>query len=100
MRFEWDDRKSRSNRRKHGFSFEVASQVFADPLCLTIVDLPSGEEERLWAIGRLRNLTLAVVVHTVSEEAGEEVIRIISARKATPRERDFYEKAQQETDPA
>lgn len=51
-----------------------------------------GAEERLWTIGRVASLAILVVVHTRSDD-GEEVIRIISARKATPRERKFYEEA-------
>lgn len=94
MRFAWDDAKSLSNRRKHGISFEVASQVFADPFCVVLRDCNVGHEDRFWAIGVLRNLVVAVVVHTVSGQEGEDIVRIISARKATPAERRFYEEAQ------
>lgn len=91
MRLEWDETKSRLNRKKHGVSFEVATEVFADPFCLTIRDREVGAEERLWTIGRVANLVVLVVVHTSRDESGEEIIRIISARKATARERKFYE---------
>ena len=93
MRFEWDEKKSRLNRKKHGVSFEIAAEVFADPFCLTIPDRTAQGEERFWTIGRLENLVILVVVHTTRDEEGEEVTRIISARKATPRERRFYEEA-------
>lgn len=91
MRFEWDDEKSRRNRRKHGISFSLAAEVFADPFCLTIEDSAVAGEQRFWTIGRLENLVIVVVVHSLRDELGEEIIRIISARKATPTERSFYE---------
>lgn len=93
MRFEWDENKSRLNRKKHGLSFEKAMQVFADPFCLTVHDRTAWGEERLWTIGRLGQLAVVVVVHTTRTQDGEEITRIISARKATPRERRFYEEA-------
>ncbi|MBZ5511945.1 MAG: BrnT family toxin [Acidobacteriia bacterium] len=95
MRFAWDENKSRLNRKKHGISFALAKEVFTDPFCLTIPDLTVQREERLWTIGRLENLVIVVVVHTTRDEHGEEVTRIISARKATPRERTYYEEADQ-----
>jgi uncharacterized DUF497 family protein len=93
MRFEWDEGKSRQNRKQHGISFEIATEVFSDPFCLTIADQTFQSEERFWTIGRLENLAVLVVVHTTQGEHGEEITRIISARKATPRERRFYEEA-------
>lgn len=93
MRFEWDEKKSRLNRNKHGVSFEIAAEAFSDPFCLTIPDRAVHDEERFWTIGRLENLVILVVVHTTRDEQGDEVTRIISARKATPRERRFYEEA-------
>ena len=91
MRFEWDEAKSRHNRQKHGISFEVAKEAFSDPFCLTIRDSSRSDEERFWTMGRLENLVIVVIVHTMRDEGGEEVTRVISARKATPRERRFYE---------
>ena len=91
MRFEWNQAKNRLNRKKHGVSFEVAQEVFADPFCLTIHDQTIEGGDRYWTIGRVAKLVILVVVHTVTDQEGEEVIRIISARKATPRERTFYE---------
>ncbi len=95
MRFEWDEKKSRLNRNKHGVSFDIAVEVFADPFCLTVSDQTSKGEERFWTIGRLVNLVILVIAHTTRDDRGEEVTRIISARKATPRERRFYEEADQ-----
>lgn len=63
-------------------SFEIATEVFADPFCLTITDQTVEGAARLWTIGRLENLTILVVVHTSRGAREEEIIRIISARKA------------------
>lgn len=93
MQLDWDEKKNQMNRKKHGIPFEIAAEVFEDPFCLTIRDRTVHGEERFWTIGRLENLVILVVVHTTREEQGDEVTRIISARKATPRERRFYEEA-------
>ena len=79
MRFEWDDKKSRLNRAKHGISFRLAIEVFADPFCLTIADSSVQGEERFWSIGRLENLVVVLVGHSTRDDEGEEVTRIISA---------------------
>jgi uncharacterized protein len=57
----------------------------------TVPDQAIQGKQRFWTMGRLANLVVVLVVHTASDDSGEEVIRIISARKATPRERRFYE---------
>lgn len=86
--FEWDFKKAKTNLEKHGISFEEASTAFRDPLSLTIDDpLHSRDEERLVLIGMSYNNYLLIVVHT---ERGDN-IRIISARKATKKERKYYE---------
>ena len=86
--FEWDPQKAKSNLEKHGVSFEEASTAFQDTLSLTIDDpLHSIDEERLILIGMSQKNTVLVVVHT---ERGDN-IRIISARKATKKERKSYE---------
>jgi uncharacterized DUF497 family protein len=86
--FEWDPPKNRSNIEKHGVSFEEASTVFQDTLSLTIDDpLHSIDEERLILIGMSQKNRILVVVHT---ERGDN-IRIISARKTTKNEREYYE---------
>ena len=99
IRFEWDEAKNVSNRRKHGISFEEASQVFWDPLHVTVDDRVVDGEQRWQTLGLARRsagaLLLLLVSHTIREdlEPGTfiEVIRIISARKATPMERKSYE---------
>ena len=88
MKFVWDNNKALSNIRKHGVSFEEASTVLADFLSVTIPDpLHPDNEERLITIGQSERERLLVVVHT---EQGD-VIRLISARRATVRERKRHE---------
>ena len=95
IRFEWDQRKSRLNLRKHGVGFEDAVQVFFDPLRVIALDRVVDGEERWHALGYFEGILLLLVVHTISEECDEgkyvEVVRIISAREATPSERRAYE---------
>ena len=91
LTFEWDPQKAESNNEKHGISFEEASTVFRDPLSLTIDDpLHSTGEVRMVQIGISHKNRLLVVVHTERENN----IRIISARKATKKERDNYESSE------
>jgi len=86
--FEWDPKKAETNLKKHGVSFEEASTAFKDPLSLTIDDpLHSSDEERLILIGMSYNNSMLVIVHTEIRDN----IRIISARKATKKERNNYE---------
>ena len=91
MRFVWDAEKNRRNRVKHRVSFETAALVFEDPHALSIQDRVVEGEERWQTLGRVGDITLLLVAHTVHEENGEEVIRIISARTATAHERRAYE---------
>ncbi|MDE1938455.1 MAG: BrnT family toxin [Alphaproteobacteria bacterium] len=90
MRWTWDARKNRLNRQAHGLSFGTAQLVFDDPLAVSRPD-PSPEEERWQTIGTAGPVVLFVVHTWPEEEDGEEVGRIISARKATARERKAYE---------
>jgi hypothetical protein len=90
MRFEWDKRKNRLNCIKHGISFAAAAQVFADPLAIVRFDARVDDEERWQIIGVSAGVSVVLVACTVAEEEGDEIIRIISARKATPRERKAY----------
>ena len=84
IRFEWDPRKARSNERKHGVSFEEAESVFFDEQALLADDpQPAGTEERFVLLGLSASLRLLVVVHALRDR---DVIRIISARKATSAE--------------
>ena len=88
LEFEWDQRKARTNARKHGVSFEEASSVFADPLARTIPDpLHSDEEDRFVTAGESERRRVLVVVYTERQDR----IRIISARVASRRERKDYE---------
>jgi len=92
MLFEWDPKKSESNIRKHGISFDEARQVFNDPLHLSILDERfSYFEERWISVGRTAERRILVVVNLFFNEDGEEVIRIISAREPTSNERRQYE---------
>jgi uncharacterized DUF497 family protein len=90
MRFEWDEVKNRRNLEKHKISFETARLVFDDPHSRSIQDRVVDGEERWQTIGMIKGL-IVVVAHTYREDAEEEVIRVISARKATPAERRVYE---------
>jgi uncharacterized DUF497 family protein len=88
LNFEWDLKKSESNIEKHGISFEEASTIFGDPLSLTIEDpLHSRGERRMVQIGMSHKNRLLVVVFTERSDN----IRIISARKATKKEKVNYE---------
>jgi len=91
VRVEWDERKNRTNRRKHGVSFDLAQEVFDDPLALSKLDRVEAGEERWRTLGMVEGIVLLLVTHTVRDDHGEEVIRIISARKATAHERRHYE---------
>ena len=87
--FEWDPEKAKRNLEIHGVSFDEASTSFGDAHSLTIYDpLHSEDEDRFILIGNTYKNRLLVVVHT---ERGNR-IRIISARKATRKEREYYEK--------
>jgi uncharacterized protein len=88
--FEWDPEKAHRNENKHGVRFEEARTVFFDTLALTIPDPRDFGEERFVTIGQ-SEIGRTVVV--VSSEPGD-TIRIISARLATRREREFYEEGE------
>ena len=88
MQFEWDPVKATRNLARHGVSFDEASTAFGDPFAGTIADpLHSIDEMRVVTIGYSASRRLLVVVHVDRGEA----IRIISARRATRRERIKYE---------
>jgi len=91
MRIEWDDDKDIANRAKHGVSFEVAKLVFDDPLHISVQDRFEGDEERWRTIGLVGGVVLLLVAHTYRGSDAGEVVRIISARKASKRERVGYE---------
>jgi len=88
MQFEWDPEKAKRNYKKHKVSFEEAVTVFYDPLSATFDDPDhSVGERRFLTIGFSSHKRLLVVSHS---ERGEAV-RVISARRATPRERKRHE---------
>jgi hypothetical protein len=88
--FEWDEAKAESNRRKHGVSFDLAVQVFDDPDILAEQDRIVDGESRWRSIGMAAGIAILVVGHTVRGEGEDEIIRIITARKATRKEREKY----------
>lgn len=93
MKFEWDINKEALNLKKHGVSFEQAAYVFADPYALSIYDKNHSANEDRWVLlGKTIKELLLVVVHTFKDDDGIEIVRIISARKATSNEKTAYEK--------
>jgi uncharacterized DUF497 family protein len=89
MRFDWDERKERENRRKHGISFQEAVSVFADENALFMQDPDhSTDEARFILLGLSGNLRTLVVCHCYRKK--DDLIRIFSARKATKSERQTY----------
>jgi hypothetical protein len=91
MMFEWDAEKARANLAKHGVSFELAARVWDDPLIDIRLESVVDGEERWLAIGVVRSATILAVVHVIPDALDEERIRIVSARRATPRERRRHE---------
>lgn len=83
--FEWDEAKAQSNFRKHGVSFELARLAFADPFALSEQDRIVHGERRWRTIASVASVTVVFVAHTIEEEGDYEVVRIISARRATPK---------------
>jgi uncharacterized DUF497 family protein len=91
-RFEWDPEKAESNLRKHRIGFEVATRVFTDPFAVVEQDRIESGEHRWQTLGLVEGYLLLLVAHTVlDDEDGIELIRIISARRAEPKERNRYE---------
>jgi uncharacterized protein len=91
MAFQWDERKSQANLAKHGIDFHTASLAFDDPFSLTMRDeLHSDEESRFIMLAAIDAGTILFVVFTVRPQ---DVIRLISARAATRREKAIYEEA-------
>ena len=87
--FEWNDKKSASNERKHGVSFDEAKSIFTDQFARLIADPDhSDEEDRLILLGTSIHSRLLVVCHCIRMN---DSIRIISARKADKQEREVYE---------
>jgi uncharacterized DUF497 family protein len=88
--FEWDPPKAAANLKKHQISFEEARSVFFDEFAVQFFDeAHSLDEERFLLLGMSSGAKLLIVCHCERNEG--EVIRIISARKATKRESEFYQ---------
>lgn len=91
MTFEWDENKNQINKQKHGIAFEEAQTVFYDEQALLEYDeLHSENEDRFRILGRSDEGKILLVVHCIREET---IIRIISSRKATAREKAGYERS-------
>jgi len=88
VQFEWDQTKAAANLQKHGVSFQEARSVFGHPLATSVLDTEHvGDEQRWLTPGVSEQGNLVIVWHT---ERGD-TIRIIGARRGTPRERREYE---------
>jgi uncharacterized DUF497 family protein len=90
IKFEWNPSKAQSNLKKHGVSFEEAKSIFYDELAIQFYDNDNSEsEDRFIMLGISKELNVLTVCHCERQEG--EIIRIISARKATKNECKFYE---------
>lgn len=90
MKFAWNETKNGINRQKHHVSFDTAQLVFDDPFHVSRQDRIEDGEQRWQTIGLVHGVVLLLVAHTYTEADGQEVIRIISARKADKAERRIY----------
>jgi uncharacterized protein len=88
VEFAWEERKNRANRKKYRISFETATLVFDDPFHISVQDREVDGEARWQTIGMVSGAHVLLVAPTADEEANR--IRILSARKATRRERSIY----------
>jgi len=87
--FEWNNQKASANKKKHGVSFEEAKSVFYDDFAIQFFDTEnSNDEERFLMLGKSHLSRLLLVCHCEKDEG--ETVRIISARKATAKERKLY----------
>jgi uncharacterized DUF497 family protein len=90
MHFDYDPVKNRQNIQNHGIDFEDAKRIWDRPVYTEVDYRFEYEEVRFQTLGLMDTLVVILVVHTDYTEDGEEIIRIISARKALPRERKKY----------
>lgn len=94
MKFEWDENKNKSNLEKHGISFDEAALIFEGKILTRIDERRKYGETREISIGKIGEAVIIVVVHTKRNKK----IRIISARKASRKERRrYYEHIQRKT---
>ncbi len=91
LEFEWDEAKANSNIKKHGIAFEAVKSVFFDEYAIQFYDDESSqlEEDRFLMLGTSNEANVLLVCHCERQEG--QIIRIISARKATKSERNYYE---------
>jgi len=93
MKYEWNEEKNKLNQEKHGISFEESKEVFEDALQISKLDQRFNDFEERWiTIGATTKYKILVVANLFFTEDGEEIIRIISARKANKKERQSYER--------
>ena len=91
IHFRWNSSKNETNKKKHGVSFEEAQTVFFDESAMEFFDSKhSREEDRFLLLGQSFSLRTLMVCHCYKEE--DSIIRIISARKATAKERSTYQR--------
>ena len=83
--FEWDEKKEAINFKKHGIHFRTAAKVFFDPNKLIREDLDHGPELRYNILGKIHKIIFVVCVFKE-----DDVVRLISARPATPKEKERY----------
>jgi uncharacterized DUF497 family protein len=93
IQFAWDNQKAEANLKKHRISFELATNIFADPFALTRQDRIENGEYRWQTIGSVDGCLVLLVAHTQQENNDTEIIRIISARRADSKERKYYEQS-------
>lgn len=88
--FEWDERKNKQNKKKHGIWFEEAKTVFEDNYARTFYDEEHSEkEDRFLIIGKSCFNNILVVIHCYYKD--NQLVRLISTRKATTKEKEVYE---------
>lgn len=95
VRFTWDPRKAASNREKHGVAFDEACTVFVDPLAIVTEDANHAERSLITGMSVASRILVTVFIETVADDNGDDIIRIISARLATKRERRRYEEGEE-----
>jgi len=91
IRFEWDAEKVKNDERKHGVRFHDAILIFDDPFALSEQNQITDGEERWRTIGLAGGIAILLVAHTIRNEGSDEIVRVISARRATKRERQLYD---------
>lgn len=90
IKFEWDIDKEKKNIKKHSINFNIASKVFLDPFFVSKQDRIVDGEKRWQTIGIVNNVKILLVAHTMTDDNADTIIRIISARRATNKERRLY----------